>query len=263
MTVQAAEQPQIDKNLIRIVVKAHTITRLLHEHGALSLAELCQLSSMERSAVFRILSTLRATGYVTMNPETMKYVNSGKFFLFGQGVLQRINFNPLLDVELKKLADKTGESVNFGVADGAEVAYLAGSASKGMIKLEDRTGDRIPMYCTAVGKALLAHYRPEYVNRLCREFDFHRFTDNTLTTPEALLADLEAVRARGYSIDGWEHNPILYCTAVPLLDRRGFPMAAVSISLPGYRLQEEPDLKERCVLALLEASGRLADAMLV
>lgn len=251
-----------DRNIIKSVVKVAAVVDLLDEHGALSLTELCQLAKMGASSMFRILATLKEIRYVVQNPVTQKYSNSPKLFMLGRGVLQRINFNPLLTIQLQKLAEQTGVSVNVGMADGKYTAYLAGCAAKGTIQLDDNVGSRAPLYCTGIGKAILACYRPEYVAELCKEFDFRKHTENTLSSQEALLAELVQVREQGYAVDNMEWDPMLYCTAIALLDAKGFPVVGVSLTAPSFLAREDAGLRERCARALLEAADELTAAIM-
>ena len=94
------------------------------------------------------------------------------------------------------------------------------------------------MYCTGLGKALLA-FLPEEEQLQHIPTTFTKFTENTLTSQEALLEDLRQIRARGYSIDNMEHEYGVVCVAVPVFGHNGFPVAAISISGPSLRLQKE------------------------
>lgn len=251
-----------DKKFVRSVLKAFSIVELLDEHGELGVTEVGALLGMDKSTTFRLLATLREKGYIIADPRTQKYRNGGKFFVLGQGVVRRRGFNPALDLELRKLAEESGETVNFAVPDGAEVVYLASHETEDIVKLAGSIGQRRPMYCTSVGKAILAHYRPEYVRALCGQFAFIKYTEFTLDTPEALLADLERIRACGYSVDNQEHRLSIHCVGMPLLNRQGDPLGAVSISMPQFRHEADPSRHERCVKALLGASARLTGALL-
>ncbi|MDR1124445.1 MAG: IclR family transcriptional regulator [Deltaproteobacteria bacterium] len=251
-----------DKKFVKSVLKALSVIELLDEHGELGVTEIGKELGLDKSTTFRLLTTLKEKNYLTANPRTQKYSNSGKFFVLGQSVLRRRNFNPLLMLELKKLSESTREAVNFAVPDGTEVVYLASYETEAFMKLGARIGQRRPMYCTSIGKAFLAHFKPEYARALCEQFEYEQFTPNTLTTPEALLKDLEVIRRRGYSIDNEEHYQGLYCVGVPLLDKRGEPLAAVSISVPVYRRVQDPGMHERCVQTLLEAAPALRAALL-
>ena len=251
-----------DKKYVKSVLKALSVIELLDEHGELGVTEIGRMLGLDKSTTFRLLATLKVKNYIASNPRTQKYNNSGKFFMLGQGVLRRRNFNPLLTLELKKLSELTREAVNFAVPDGSEVVYLASFETEEFMKLGSMIGQRRPMYCTSIGKALLAHFRPEHTLALCRHFEYEAFTPNTLVTPEALLRDLEIIRQRGHSIDNEEHYQGLYCVGVPLLDKHGEPLAAVSISMPVFRRAQDPEKHDRCVQALLAAAPALQAALL-
>ena len=252
----------MDKKFVRSVMKALDIVELLDEKGELGVTEIGATLGMDKSTTFRLLATLKEKGYVAANFQTHKYSNAGKFFTLGQGVVRRNGLNPALGLELKKLAELSGETVNFAVADGAEVLYLASHETEDIVKLAGSIGQRRPMYCTSVGKAILAHHRPEYIRALCLQFSFARYTDFTIVTPEAFLEDLARIRERGYSEDNQEHSLSIHCVAIPLLDRQGYPLGAVSISMPQFRHEADPLLHERCVSALLAASDDLVRALL-
>lgn len=251
-----------EKKYVRSVMKALSIIELLDEHGELGVTEIGTHLGMDKSTAFRLLATLRKKNYLSMNPRTQKYSNSSKFFLLGERVQRRYGLGPALGLELKKLAEETGETVNFAVPDGAEVVFLASHETEDLVRLAGSIGQRRPMYCTSVGKAILAHYKPEYIRVLCSQFPFVKYTKYTLDSPEALLAELEKIRKCGHSVDNQEHSLSIHCVGIPLLNSHGEPMGAVSISMPQFRHESDPALHDRCVNALRNASGALTRAFL-
>ena len=255
---QGAAVEAADKKFVRSVLKALSIVELLDERGELGVTEIGSLLGMDKSTTFRLLATLKEKGYITANPRTQKYSNGGKFFMLGQGVLRRHGLNPALGMELKKLAEASGETVNFAVADGTEVVYLASHETEDIVKLAGSIGVRRPMYCTAVGKAILAYYKPEHARALCEQFSFTQHTEFTLNSPDELMKDLERIRECGYSVDNQEHSLSIHCVGIPLLGRQGEPVGAVSISMPQFRHEADPSRHDRCVSLLLAASGDLA-----
>lgn len=247
-----------DKKFVQSVMKALSILEFLDGRGDGGVTEIGAALGMDKSTAFRLLATLKEKGYVIANPRTQKYSNGSKLFMLGQGVMRQYGFNPLLDLELRGLAEKSGETVNYAVPDGSEVLYLASHETEDIVKLAGSIGQRRPMYCTSVGKAILAHYRPEYIQALCGQFSFARYTEHTLTTPELLHEELARIRACGYSVDNQEHSLGIHCVGIPLLDRQGHPVGAVSISMPQFRHEADPSRHDRCVELLLHASERLA-----
>ncbi len=251
-----------EKQLVKSVIKALSIIELLNEQGELGVTEVGARLGMDKSTTFRLLTTLKEKHYVNADPRTQKYANSGKFITLGQGVLRQYNVNPILRLELKRLSEQTGETVNFAVPDGMEVLYLDSHETADIIKLAARIGQRRPMYCTSCGKAILAFYKPEYAQALCKNFVYTRHTEYTLTSREALSAELERIRRQGYSVDNQEHSLDIHCVGIPLLNHGNEPLGAVSISMPQFRLEKDPGKHDLCVNALLEASDRLRRALL-
>ena len=94
------------------------------------------------------------------------------------------------------------------------------------------------MYCTGLGKALLAFMSSEEIEKSLPD-KFIKFTENTLSSKEELLEDLHHIRERGYSIDNMEHEFGVVCVALPVFGHDGTPVAAISISGPSLRLHEE------------------------
>ena len=251
-----------DKKYVRSVIKALSIIELLNLHGELGVTEIGNLLGMDKSTTFRLLATLKKKQYIATNLSNQKYRLSGKIFMIGQGVARRHGLNPALQLELKMLAEKSGETVNFAVADGAEVVYLACHETEDIVKLAGSIGQRRPMYCTSVGKAMLAFYKTEYIAALCEQFSFVQYTEHTLCSPSELQKDLQQIRTRGYAVDNQEHNLGIHCIGLPLLDRMGEPSGAVSISMPQFRFEADPRRHEMCVNVLLDASKALTRALL-
>jgi IclR family acetate operon transcriptional repressor len=148
-----------------------------------------------------------------------------------------------------------GESVNLAVLDGDEIVYVAhAEPSKNFMRMFTEVGHRAKVHTTAVGKVMLSTRSDQYVRDVLRRTGMERLTEHTITTPEAFLADLERVRARGYAIDHGEQEIGVCCVAVPV------PMAprpmALSMSGPLPRMTDE--MIARAVPLLREAASRIS-----
>jgi DNA-binding IclR family transcriptional regulator len=112
-------------------------------------------------------------------------------------------------------------------------------------------GNRAPLHCTGVGKAVLAFLPEEQREALLNGGDLQRYTDNTLTDPDVLRAHLAQIRAQGFAIDNGEHEEHVRCIAAPLFARTGQVVGAISIAAVSYRvnlptlLSWQPMLSER------------------
>jgi DNA-binding IclR family transcriptional regulator len=99
-----------------------------------------------------------------------------------------------------------------------------------------RIGSSNPVHCTSVGKAILAFLPEERVGEILKRVKFERFTQRTIGSADALRTEIEKTRRRGYAVDDEEYEEGLRCIAVPLLDAQRFPVGAVSVSGPSFRV---------------------------
>ena len=138
------------------------------------------------------------------------------------------------------LCNVTGETVNLVIPDENHIIYIEKCESKHSMRISTTIGTLLPMYCTAVGKAIMAfHQDPAIVSQILDQTRLTAITRNTLTSKDAILAELEATRQRGYAIDREELEYGLICIAAPIINAVGAPIAAISCSGPLQRMDEE------------------------
>ena len=97
-------------------------------------------------------------------------------------------------------------------------------------------GTQSPMHASGIGKVLLAHFAPERVKQIVATQGLNRFTDKTITSEDALLADLEEIRKLGFGLDDEENTPGMRCVSAPIFNAFGEPVAGLSVSGPTFRL---------------------------
>lgn len=140
---------------------------------------------------------------------------------------------------LSALQEATQESVHLAVLNGRQVTYLDKMEGRHTLRMHSQVGKTSPAYCTGVGKAALSLLPADELAELARGMEFHRFTQATLTTPQALMADVAAISDIGYGFDLQEHEVGIHCVAAPVrAPGRNF-RAAISVTGPAYRVDEE------------------------
>lgn len=140
---------------------------------------------------------------------------------------------------LAALQEATQESVHLAVLNGGQVTYLDKMEGKHTLRMHSQVGKTSPAYCTGVGKAALSMLFPDDLAALAAELDFHRFTQNTIVTPQMLGQDVAAIRNNGYGFDLQEHEIGIHCVAAPVrAPGRNF-LAAISVTGPAYRVDVE------------------------
>ena len=152
---------------------------------------------------------------------------------------------------MEKLSATHGETVNLGIKDGSQVVYLDKCESTHLLRAELAVGTRIPMHCTALGKAILA-FRPENERKaFCGTGGLKAYTDRTITSPKALALELAGIRQQGFAVDDEEHF-LGRARGGPAGGLPGFAHYALRIAAPESRLSPGRlteigvDLKRTC-----------------
>lgn len=205
--------------------------------SGISLTELSQLIEMPKSSTYRYLVTLEELGLAQRKGGDRFCLGTKVVELAGSYLVKSDLRNESQEI-LNELAEKTGETIHLAVPSGTEVVYIAKVESKHTLVMSSHIGARIPMYCTALGKAILAYSDGELVRSVIKQPMLQR-TSSTITTAEALKKELELTRQRGYAIDNQENETSISCVGAPIFDYTATPIAAISISVPFQRINQE------------------------
>ena len=256
----AADREPTDKKAISSsVTKAFRIVEMLAGHASegLSLGDLSTRLHMPKSTTHRYLATLESLELAERDGADRFRLGTRVIELAGSYLANtdlRIESHALLE----EVAAQTGETVHLAVPSGDEVIYIAKVESIHALRMYSHIGARLPMHCTALGKALLAHFPPERTQRLTPGPLAAR-TAKTITSAEALGHELDLIREQGFAIDDEENEVGVCCVGAPVFDYTGSAVAALSISGPMHRMS-----RERCVQLgplVREAARRLSRRM--
>ena len=195
--------------------------------------ELATRMNLNKSNVYNILATFKSLGYLDQLPDG-RYRLGMKILEYAFAINQNVGYPRAVYDVLVDTADRPGEVVYFGVPFGANVVYLYEAHPKirmGVIPYRDMLGETAPLYCTGIGKAMLAHFPEE---EWCDHLNPVRpkFQDNTITDLDAILEELRRTRRRGFAIDNVEREPNIRCIGVPIRDKSGKVLAGISVSGP-------------------------------
>lgn len=216
---------------IKSIEKAINMLKLFNSKSPeLTLNELGKALNIHKSSAHRIAVTLANGGLLKWDPYKGTY-SLGLMLLELSGVLSNnLEIRSQARPNLEKLHQDTGELVHLVVLDDGEIVYIDKVESKKGIRLYSEIGKRALCHCTALGKAILSGLPNESVRAILKEKGMKRFTQNTIVEIPELIKQLEEVRKNGYALDMEEHEPMIYCLAVPIKDYSGKCIAAVSIT---------------------------------
>ena len=209
-----------------------------HAQG-LSLSEVASEVGLPNSTAHRLLTTLQNERYVRFDTERSVWLIGVQAFRVGTAFVRSRDMVAIARPYMRRLMEQSGETVNLAIADRGEVIYIAQVETQKMMRAIAGPGGRAQMHCSGVGKALLAFNDAATSERLMGGMELRRETANTLTTALDLKRELEHIQARGYAIDNEENAIGLRCVAAVIYDEHGSAMAALSVSGPTARIQDQ------------------------
>jgi DNA-binding IclR family transcriptional regulator len=224
---------------VGVVTKVLRILETLHEApSGLQLKDVAHQTAINKSTAYRFLAHLEHEGYV-FRDSTGAYAIGVRLARLASGSSYQTTLRKLSRPILQQLWRLTGETVNLAVLDGREVLYLDVMESSHTVRLVSQVGIRRPVYCTALGKVMLAFIPEEEHPYFFSGMTFERFTPQTLKSVAQLRKDFASIRQRGYSIDNEEAYLGSRCIGAPIFDSSGKVAAAVSVSGPTTRVTKE------------------------
>ena len=215
------------------------------EEPTRSLTQIAETVRMSKTTVHRLLTTLETRRFISRDKDSGMYRLGFRLVEMASLVLQDMELRRWVRPHLKSLSEQYGETVDLSVLDGSHVMYLEVIESQRRVKLAAATGQRLPAYFTASGKALLAFTPEEQVRKILKENIAGHNGENGMTVKRA-LEDLSKVAERGYAVSEQEYEEQINAVAAPIFDADNNAVASIAIVGPSFRLSGErlPELGE-------------------
>jgi DNA-binding IclR family transcriptional regulator len=206
--------------------------------GGRTLVDLARDLRLPKNSVFRITTTLLRHGYLDRDPEGKRFALSRKVLALGYGSASGGGLVQRALGPMQELRDAVRETVVLSLLVDGEGFVLDQVQGTHPFRFVAESGARQPLHASASAKAILAFLPEGEREALLGRAKLDRLTPRTLTSPKALLDDLHRIRRRGYALDRGEHMQGVHCVAAPILDRRGYPVASITVTGPVDRLPE-------------------------
>lgn len=198
-------------------------------HDDIRLADIVRETGLQKPTAHRLLAELKARDFVEQDRDSGRYRLGRKLMLLSAQLYSGIDLRERARPHLKALAERTGVTANLAVRDGIEVVYIDKIEGRYAVQLRSFIGWRGPLYCTALGKAVLAFDGEEVRQSLWRT-EIRRLTPQTIADRPSLERELVQIRAQGFAVDEREHEPEVRCIAAPVFNHFGELVGAISVS---------------------------------
>jgi IclR family transcriptional regulator, pca regulon regulatory protein len=206
------------------------------DRPALGISELGRELGLTRSTTHRYVATLATLRYLEQDGSTRKYRLGPRVLDLGFSMLGSLELRDVAAPHLRRLTDTTGHTSNLAIRDDTDVILIDRVRGRPgryhHLEFSLRVGSRLPSYCSATGKALLAFVPRHDLDRLLDRIDLVPRGPRTLTDRSALLAELEQVRRTGLATNDEELESALRSIAAPVRSRSGEVVAAINVAIP-------------------------------
>jgi IclR family transcriptional regulator, KDG regulon repressor len=258
-----SKTPSDTKNRYKVTSldKALSVLELLIDQGRdLSITDICQKTGMVKGTVHRVLATLVARKFVQQNSGTKMYGLGVRTLEIGIDSKRERFLRIAMAPFLMELYEICGETVNAAVWEYNGIRYIYRLESDALLRISTAAGARFPGYCAATGKVLLSYFSNEDIRQIYSlDRSLKKYTQNTITSVDKLIQEIEKVRVRKVAFDDEEALVGVYCVGAPILNSKGECVAAISISAPKNRVTA----KTSDMLANLvsETAGKISSSL--
>ena len=201
----------------------------------IGVSEFSRELDLSRSTAHRYVTTLAQLGYLQQDPVSKRYRLGPKVLDLGFSALSAMDLLEIAAPHLRKLSDDTQRTVNLAILEGTDVVYVeryrSSRPGQHEIDLNLHVGARLPGYCTAMGKAILAFLPEDRLAQLIRRIDFEQRGPNTITDRGAFREELVRIHETGLAVNDEELAYGLRSIAAPVLSHTGEPIAAVNLAV--------------------------------
>lgn len=226
---------------------------------AVSAQELAVAAGLHASTVHRFLVNLESEGFLTHDSHAGGYRLGPMCVMLGRSALESLDVRRASLPILREINRETRETVHLTVRHDLRAVYVEKFDSLEPLRIFSQVGRSVPLYCSGVGKVLLA-FSPEAERAaLLARIELKRLTPRTLTSLPKLEAELDQVRRQGYALDLEENEKQIRCIAAPIWDHSGRAVAAFSITGPATRMPKTRLMQ--LAPTVIEAGQRISAAL--
>jgi IclR family acetate operon transcriptional repressor len=246
------DTPQHDKYFSRAVSKALEALEFLQTAAnSMSMNEIALRLKLSKTSAFRLLKTLEATGYVAQDGRGQYKLAPGIHAVTPTQWLSKLVRIAL--PHMQALTHETTETVSLAALFENRIEVVAVIESPHVIRMSNVVGHILPPNASSLGKAITAFQPLAGQERLLRSFKIYRFTDHTITDPRTLAHEYESIRDQRFAVDREECAYDGICFSVPVFGPTDEVSAAISLSMPKFRLRGEEH--EAAIIASLQATA--------
>ncbi len=260
MSSPAGRAPAQEGSAVKTVAKVLDLLEHVAAAGrAVSVSELAVMTGFNVSTAHRLMQTLARRNYVEQDPKTRAYRLGSRLLELGSAYAGGLDLIGAARPRIEELRDLAGETVHLAILSDRDVVEICTAAGRQAVTVTRGAGRRDPAHCTATGKVLLACLPPLELEQFFAAGPLCALTPRSITDRDELVAELERAREAGFAIDDEELSAGVCCIGVPVRNRSGRTVAALSFAMPKARFHSR-DVSVWAEM-LAEHSARISSAL--
>ncbi len=217
------------------IERLFAVLRLTAKMGMISAADVVYMLDLPRPTAHRIIASLEALGFLQKMPVKGKYAAAPKLVGLATSVLSSTIVYAPIHALLTMVAQRTGETCGLALVSAGEIEYIASVMGQSPLTLQFQAGQKSPLHCTSSGQIFLAGMDEESLAAYLSTGPWEAITPSTITEPRRMKERLQRVRQQGYATNDSEYIVGVVGAAVPIRNREGQLIAALTISAPKSR----------------------------
>lgn len=244
---------------IQSIDRAINVIDYISKNQNCRLVDMCNQFNLNKSTLHGILSTLEYHGFISKDSINSTYNLGAKIFELGTLYNDNLSIKKISKPYLIKLAQNFSETVHLAVLNEFTVLYIDKEESIHSLRMTSKVGTTDPLLTTAIGKCILSTLSIDKINTIFESVQLNKSTDYSLTDKSEILKELSTINRKGFALDLEELELGLNCIAVPIKNRLGEAIAAISISTPSSRFNKEK--LENMKVELMKTCQEISNAL--
>jgi len=204
----------------------------------LSMTQIAEITKMNKSTVHRLLATLEERRFVQRDPLTGRYQPGNGLLQMAFLTLDRNGIREIAAPFMQRLNEMHRETITLSTLDDVDMVYIDVLESPQSVKLAAKPGQRLPVFCTASGKVVMAYSNDVFVKKVLEQ-ELPQYTPYTIRDLETTFHIMDLVRERGFAYSEQEYEEGINAVAAPILGKNNAPVASIAVAGPAYRLTVE------------------------
>lgn len=245
---------------INSIAKGLAVLEAFSQAGhPLTLSQIAGALKANNTTATRLCYTLRELGFIQKD-EQKRFHLTPKILTLGHAYISGLAWYEVAQYYLEKLFNEVQETVSLSILEDSEIIYVLRIRKSKYLPFDIQVGTKLPVYCTAMGKVLMAMNPSQKIQPILNELVFKPLTARTITTLSKFKDELDKVREKGYGVNDEELTIGNRAVAAPIMDKNGYAVAAIHIAVPTSqysRIQMEKTLAPKVIKTAHEISQAL------